>query len=150
MGRGKRNNTDVSRREADFMQLLRSLRVPVTEICKLTQYTPDTIYRHTDSRKIPITDYPTTGKILLGLVTQAAIEAHKAWDSGAALSEHKELALTIDRYANTLRTIEEIAAATTSKALIEDIEKLWAREDIPDDVKEAMQPIYNGLINRNR
>jgi len=150
---GKERLKDLQQRvlnqeEKEYMQLLRSTRTPVKKIAALNQVTPQTVYNHTDNKRLPIADLQTTNDITLSLITRALIEAHEAWTNKEDLAVHREFGILLKNYTGMLRDLMEASDAVSQRAKIEALSEDIITLTEKGDTKgaEILQKIYDAKV----
>ena len=135
--------TQVSDYDQTFMQILRSQRLSLREISKLTGFCPTTVNTYTDDTRFPKGTDLNLSIILRQLAMKAALDAWK--DKGI---NGREYALTVEKYFNALKSIEDLRTDISLRDEILALERMMTEEDLPEGLLEVLQKRYDKLNER--
>jgi len=96
-------NQKVSHYDATYMQLLRSSRMSLTQIAKKTGYSIATVHKYTLNDSVPVPDKGDMVFVARVLLFRTMLDAFQ--DSG---ENAREFSVTIAKYTDTLKALEEI------------------------------------------
>lgn len=130
----------VSDYDAIFMQILRSQRLSLREIGKIVGYSATTVNTYTEDIRFPKGTDLNLSIVLRQLAMKAALDAWK--DKGV---NGREYALTIEKYFNALKSIEDLRCVISLRDEILALENLMQEEDLPQDLLEVIQKRYDRL-----
>lgn len=99
----KGNNKKVSHHDATYMQLLRSSRMTLAQIAKKTGYAIQTVHRYTVNDSVPVPDKGDMVFVARVLLFRTMLDAFQ--DTG---ENAREFSITIAKYTDTLKALEEI------------------------------------------
>lgn len=131
----------VSDYDTDFMQILRSQRLPLKQIAKLSGYSQQTVKRYTSTAdRCPQGTEINLSYILRQIIIKTAIDAYR--DNG---NNKREYALTIEKYLRALQMLEDMKQDIPIRDDILSLERTMREEDIPQDVLDVLQRRYDAL-----
>lgn len=141
---GEENGHDrrvkVSEYDEIFMQILRSQRLSLREIGRIAGFSPTTVDKYTKDIRFPKGTDLNLSIVLRQLAMKAALDAWK--DKGV---NGREYALTIEKYFNALKSIEDLRCVISLRDEILALENLMQEEDLPQDLLEVIQKRYDRL-----
>ena len=133
----------VSDYDQTFMQILRSQRLSFREIADLAGYSTWTVRQYTEDKRFPKGTDLNLSIILRQLAMKTALDAWK--DKGI---NGREYALTVEKYFNALKSIEDLRTDISLRDEILALERMMTEEDLPEGLLEVLQKRYDKLNER--